>query len=116
METQEVVYRQLDFFHLLPGSAGGRALRALRGDDYFADLARAAAAHRSEEERQELSRKRADTRRRRLYTLPRTVRFMQAGCIIIERIVPYWPHQKNRQRRKRPIFVHIELDCVPLNN
>ena len=116
MENQEDVYRQLDFFHLLPGSAGGRALRSLKGDGYFADLARTAAANRSQEERKELGRLSACTRRRRLYTLPRTVRFMEAGCIITERIVPYWPHQKNRQRRKRPIFVHIELDCVRLDN
>ena len=115
MENEEIAYRQLDFFHLLPGSAGGRALRSLRGNGYFAGLARTAAANRSPEERQELSRKRACTRRRRLYSLPRTVRFMEAGCIITERIVPYWPHQKNRQRRKRPIFVHIELDCVRLD-
>jgi hypothetical protein len=33
MEKQEMYYVQLDFFGLLPSAAGGRALRALKGND-----------------------------------------------------------------------------------
>jgi hypothetical protein len=114
MENQEVTYCQLDFFHLLPGSAGGRALRALKGNGYFVELARVAASRRTKEQRQAISRKAACERRRRLYTLPRTVRFTEAGFLVTERIVPWWPHQKNRHRRERPVFVRIELECVKL--
>jgi hypothetical protein len=114
MEQHESEYIQLDFFHLLPGSAGGRALRALKGNDYFAELARSAAAQRSKEERQTLAGKSACERRRRLYTIPRTVRYVEVGFLVTERIVPWWPHQRNRQRRKRPVFVHIELERVPM--
>lgn len=53
MEQETVSdYTQLDFFHLLPGSAGGRALRDQRGSDYFSELARSAAARRTPQERQ----------------------------------------------------------------
>jgi hypothetical protein len=31
--------------------------------------------------------------------------------LVTERIVPWWPHQKNRQRRKRSVYVRIELEC-----
>lgn len=109
MEQQKNEYVQLDFFGLLPGVAGGRKLRALRSNDYFAEPARSGAAQRSKEQRQLLARKSACERRRRLYTTPRTVSYVEAGFLITERIVPWWPHQNNRQRRKRPVFVRIEL-------
>src|SRR6266545_6262584 len=112
MEQQECTYVQRDFFGLLPGAAGGRALRALKGNDYFAELARTAATNRSRQEREEIRRKSASERRRRLYTIPRTVRFIELDELVTERIVPWWPHQKNRQRRKRPVFVRIELERV----
>jgi len=114
MEQKETEYFQLDFFGLLPGAAGGRALRALKGNGYFADLARTAATNRSPEEREEIHQKSASERRRRLYHIPRTVRFIELDELVTERVVPWWPHQKNRQRRKRPVFVRIELERVPL--
>src|SRR5689334_9626050 len=103
MERQETHSIQLDFFGLLPGAAGGRALRALRGNDYFSKLARTAATNRSAQTRQEITRKSTSERRRRLYQLPRTVRYVELDEFVTERIVPWWPHQKNRQRRKRPV-------------
>ena len=114
MEQQETEYVQLDFFGLLPGAAGGRALRAIKGADYFAELARAAAQHRTDEQRQEISRKSMSERRRRLYHIPRTVQYLELDERVTERIVPWWPHHKNRQHRKRPVFVRIELERVPL--
>jgi hypothetical protein len=110
MEQQEIGYVQLDFFGLLPGAAGGRALRALKGNGYFAELARTAATNRSKEERQEISQKSQNEHRRRLYHIPRTVCYLELDEMVTERIVPWWPHQKNRQRRKRPVFVRIELE------
>jgi ribosomal protein S14 len=50
-------YVQLDFFSLLPGSAGGRALRDLRGSEYFSELAKNAAAKKTREERQAIHKK-----------------------------------------------------------
>ncbi len=95
-------------------AAGGRALRALRGNDYFAELARTAVRNRSEEKREEIRQKSIIERRRRLYHIPRTVRYIELDEQVTERIVPWWQHQKNRQRRKRPVFVRIELERVPL--
>ena len=51
MAHAEGEYVQLSFFSLLPGSAGGRALRALRGNDYFASLAHTAAHKRTAQQR-----------------------------------------------------------------
>jgi hypothetical protein len=104
-------YEQLDFFHLLPGAAGGRALRDQRGTEHFSTLARTAALERTHEERSQIARKAAQERRRRLYNLPKTVSYEMAGLQIIERVVPYWPLGRPR---KRPIFVHIEVACQEL--
>lgn len=102
---------QHDIFHLLPGVAGGRALRDQRGNEYFAYLARRGAAMRSQEVRRAISKKGANEARRRLYTTPRSLTYEVLGHRVTERIVPYWPHQKERLRnRKRPIFVYIETD------
>ncbi len=119
MEHHEHDYVQLSIFQLLPGSAGGRALRDLKGTDYFADLAKRAAAKRTQEERRALAKKAAQERKRRLFTLPRTkVTYgFLAPFRLTERIVPWFPHQKERQRnRKRPIFVRIELDVTELDD
>jgi hypothetical protein len=111
-ETPRGEYYQLDFFHLLPGSAGGRALRNLRGSEYFAELARNAAAKRSKEERQAIHKKAVKERLRRLYTIPRTVTSLEIGYQrawrVTERVIPYWPDRATR-RRQKPVFVRIEL-------
>ncbi len=119
MEHHEHDYVQLSIFQLLPGSAGGRALRDLKGTEYFADLARRAAANRTQEERRALAKKAANERKRRLFTTPRTeVTYgFLAPFRLTERIVPWFPHQKERQRnRKHPIFVRIELDVTELDD
>ena len=46
---------------------------------------------------------------RRLYTIPRTEVYEELEDLVTERIVPWFPHWSTR-RRKRPIFVRIELD------
>src|SRR4051794_23706574 len=71
----------------------------------FPELAHTAATNRSAEKRQEITRKSTSERRRRLYHIPRTVRFIELDELVTERVVPWWPHQRNRQRRKRPVFV-----------
>lgn len=112
---QEAQYHQLDFFDLLPGSAGGRALRALKGNSYFSDLARNAAAKRTKQEKQAIRQKGAEERRRRLYTTPRTEvsdwRVFDMVYRITERVIPYWPRWSTK-RRQRPVFVRIELECI----
>src|SRR5215210_6186299 len=110
MEQEHVPtdYHQLDFFHLLPGSAGGRALRDLRGSEYFSELARNAAAKKTKEERQAIHKKGVVERLRRLYSIPRTEVYEELEDLVTERVVPWFPHWSTR-RRKRPIFVRIEL-------
>lgn len=115
MEQKEANYIQLDFFGLLPGTAGGRALRAAKGNDYFADLGRKAVEKQPQGYMRDLGRKGGAERRRRLYTQPRTISYTIAGYRVTERVVPWWPHQKQRQHRKRPVFVRIELECVKLD-
>lgn len=116
MAHAEGEYVQLSFFSLLPGSAGGRALRTLRGNDYFATIAQTAAQNRTAQQRQEQARKSAQERQRRRYFSPRTVCYIEAGFRVVERVVPWWPHQPNRQRRKRPIFVRIEIERCELSD
>jgi hypothetical protein len=113
MEQETIsAYIQLDFFHLLPGSAGGRALRGQRGSEYFSELARNAAARRTPQERKAIHQKGITERLRRLYTIPKTVTSLQIGHTatwrITERVIPWWPHRATR-RRKRPVMVRIEL-------
>jgi hypothetical protein len=109
MGIEGVAYYQSDFFGLLPGAAGGRALRALKDSEYFREIARTAAKKRSKEVRQAIASKAAHERRRRLYTIVRTVNYVELDERVTERIIPWWPHQKNRQRRKRPVFVRVEV-------
>jgi hypothetical protein len=113
-EHRPTDYVQLDFFDFLPGFAGGRALYHQRGAEHFRQLAWAS-ARRPEHERKQAARNGVLTRLRRLYTVPRTVQFVELDELVTERIVPWWPHQKNRQRRKRPVYVRIELERVALD-
>jgi hypothetical protein len=103
-------YEQLDFFELLPGVAGGRALRRLKGDDYFAKLGEKGGAatrdRHGEAHLRKIAQEGAQKARKKKYSTPRTVKQWHGG---IERIVPYWP-PKSTKRRKRPIYVRIELE------
>ena len=109
MDVEGIEYYQSNFFGLLPGAAGGRALRALKDSEYFRELARAAAEKRSKEVRHAIATKAAHERRRRLYTIVRTVNYVELDERVTERIIPWWPHQKNRQHRKKPVFVRVEV-------
>lgn len=102
---QDAQYIQRDFFSLLPGSAGGRALLEKYGTEYFRVLGQKA-AHRPDEERHRSAQQAAQTRLRRLYTTPRTVISYELDEAVIHRVIPYWPA---RSRRCRPVWVKIEL-------
>jgi hypothetical protein len=111
-EHPETDYVQLDFFDFLPGYAGGRSLYKQRGSEHFRQLA-SISAGRPEHERKQAARNGALTRLRRLYTVPRTEVYEGHGIRLVERVVPWWPHWATR-RRKRPVYVRIELECIEL--
>jgi hypothetical protein len=108
---------QRDLWGLLPGAAGGRALRDRRGAGYFGVLGtiggRATVARYGVEHMRELARRSVASRRRRRNTLPRTVQYVEIGQVVTERVIPWWPHQPRRRHRKSPILVRIELACIP---
>jgi hypothetical protein len=107
-ENRSDNFVQLDFFALLPGFAGGRALLEQRGVEHFRQLAQLS-AQRNEHERRTAARNGSATRLRRLYHEPRTRVYVELDELVRERIVPWWPHQKRKQHRKRPVFVRIEV-------
>ena len=104
--------QQLDLFRCLPGVAGGRTLRARRDRSYFQQLGRRGGQQTLQRygraHFRALARRSRDLQRLRRYTQPTTVIFTLHGERWAERIIPYWP-QKSTRRRKRPIFVRIEL-------
>jgi hypothetical protein len=77
--------------------------------EYFSELAKNAAAKKTKEERQAIHKKGVAERLRRLYTIPRTEIYEELEDLVTERVVPYWPHRRTK-RRRRPIFVRIEID------
>jgi len=112
-EHPDGVYIQLDFFDFLPGYAGGRSLYNQRGSEHFRQMAWAS-AQRPESERKQAARNGALTRLRRLSTVPRTEVWEGHGMRLVERVVPWWPHWATK-RRKRPIYVRIEIECRDLD-
>lgn len=111
------VLEQRDLWGLLPGAAGGRALRDRRGAGYFGALGSVGGgmtlARYGREHMRELARRGAVSRRQQRDTQPRTVQYSEAGQVVIERVVPWWPHQPRRRHRKAPVLVRIELACMP---
>lgn len=107
-EVDPASYVQLDFFSLLPGFAGGRALLAQRGHEHFQHLAELS-AQRPQLRRAAAAREASATRRQRRYSLPRTRTYIELDEQVTERIVPYWPHRRTGRVRTRPVMVHIEL-------
>lgn len=93
----------------LPGSPGGRALKAQRGSQHFADIGKAGGSTTVErygrKHMQELGRRSAEKRRWKRFKGPFTRRNWFPLLTVIERIVPWWPHHKNRQSRKYPVLV-----------
>jgi hypothetical protein len=108
MSKKEVRQRELN--ELLPGSAGGRKLRRLKGREYFVELGRRGGKATRDryglDYLRDLARRGGEALRRLYHHEPRTVRPWYGGK---ERIVPYWP-AKATKRRKRPIYVRIELE------
>lgn len=102
---------QQDFYILLPGVAGGRSVRDRRGVEYLRELARRGGqATRDRYGRAhlaELAKRGGFAKAGRLYAEARTIRAWDGYRY---RVVPWWPHQRRRQRRKRPVYVRIELD------
>jgi hypothetical protein len=107
---------QRDLWGLLPGAAGGRALRDQRKRPYFGDLGalggQATIARYGREHMRELARRSAARKRQRRDTQPRTIQYIEVGQVVIERVIPYWPHQPRRRHRKAPLLVRIELACI----
>jgi len=101
---------QQDVFSILPGVAGGRALRDSQGSNYFAQIgARGGCATRERyglPHMRDLASRGGRAKRRKLYSVPATI---SAWDGVTYRRVPYWPHQVRGRRRQRPIFVRIEL-------
>jgi len=101
---------QTELQELLPGAAGGRALRRLRGRDYFAELGRRGGTRTRDrygtEYLKELAGRGGKALRRLYHYEPRTIHPWYGGT---ERVVPYWP-PKSTKRRKRPIYIRIELE------
>jgi hypothetical protein len=107
-EADPASFVQLDFFSVMPGFAGGRALLAQRGVEHFRHLA-TLSSQRPQNERAAAARSASVTRRQRRYTLPRTRVYIELDEQVTERIVPYWPHRRAGRVRTRPVMVHIEL-------
>jgi hypothetical protein len=101
---------QRELWELLPGAAGGQALKQRKGSEYFAQLgARGGAATRDRYgvgHLKELAQRGGEATRKRYHSTPRTIQPWYGG---IERYIPYWP-PKRTKRRKRPIYVRVELD------
>jgi len=108
-ELEHYYYAQHCLSELQRGAAGGRALSEQRGASYLRQLA--SAGGRTTVERygvaymRQLASAGGREKRRRTYTWPRTIRPWYGG---VERRVPFWP-ARSTKRRKRPIFVRIEV-------
>jgi hypothetical protein len=100
---------QSELTDLLPGSAGGSALRRLKGREYFVELGRrggkATRDRYGVEHLRRLSERGGEANRRRYRTIPKTIHPWYGGE---ERRVPFWPPRATK-RRKRPVYVRIEI-------
>src|SRR6476646_8279857 len=106
--SKEIEQRELR--DQLQGVAGGKALRRLKGREYFVELGRRGG--KATRDRygvgylKELAKRGGDALRRLYHHEPRTIRPWYGGK---ERVIPYWPPNATR-RRKRPIYIRIELE------
>jgi len=110
MSTPCIVQHEL--YDLLPGSAGGRAIRASRGASHFSALGVSGGLQTFRRfgtvyMRGLGCRGALEARRRR--NLPHTIRYLDGDDLVESRLVPWWPHQPRRRRRKRPVLVEIEV-------
>jgi hypothetical protein len=101
---------QKELQELLPGVAGGQALRRLKGRDYFAELGRRGGTQTRDRYGnaylRELAQRGGEATRKNYHSKPRTVEPWYGG---VERRIPYWPSTATK-RRKRPLYVRIELE------
>jgi hypothetical protein len=101
---------QKELWELLPGAAGGRELARRKGREYFVELGqRGGKATRDRygtDYLKELARRGGEANRKRCHNEPRTVHPWYGGT---ERRIPYWPPRATK-RRKRPIYVRIEIE------
>lgn len=96
----------------LPGTRGGLALAEQRGRGYLAGLGQRGGLATRERHGlaylAALARRAATERWRRYREQPRTrTTSYSDGDVLIERLIPWWPHQARRQRRKRPVIVRL---------
>jgi general stress protein YciG len=101
---------QGELWELLPGSAGGRTLRRLKGDAYFAELGKRGGEKTRDrygkEYLREIARRGSEATRKRYHTQPRIVKPWYGG---VERRIPYWP-PKATKRRRRPLYIRVEVE------
>jgi hypothetical protein len=104
---------QRELWELLPGTAGGQALKRQKSPDYFAQLgARGGATTRdrySVDYLKDLAHRGGEATRKRYHTIPQTIHPWYGG---VERRIPYWP-PKVTKRRKRPLYIRVELEDEP---
>lgn len=100
--------KQSKLTDLLPGSAGGRRCVELHGASRMVQLG--SAGGRSTVERfgreymRQLGSAGGRAKRRKEYTIPRTIRAWDGYRY---RRIPYWPAGR---RRRRPVWVRVELE------
>ena|SRR5689334_14969947 len=102
--------QQRELRDLVPGTAGGKALRRLKGREYFVELGRRGG--KTTRDRygvgylREIAKRGGEALRRLYHRQPKTIHPWYGGK---ERVVPYWPAMATT-RRKRPIYMRIELE------
>ncbi len=104
-----MVHHQTDLFGLFSGAPGGRALAHQRGREYFRELGsrggRSTVKRHGIAHLRQLASAGGREKRRRLYTLPKTIVAWEG---VIERRIPYYP-PRSTKRRQRPVFVYVEV-------
>lgn len=94
----------------LPGSPGGRALKRRRGRAHFSQIGRRGGSTTAERYGRDhfvrAGKRSAEVRRTKKFKGPYVRRNRFSILTIVERIVPWWPHQPARQRnRKYPLLI-----------
>jgi hypothetical protein len=99
---------QHELRELLPGSAGGRALRRLKGSEYFAKIGSTGGKKTRDrygvEYLKQLSARGGEATRRKFQEQPQTIHGMYGE---VERRIPYKPPNS---RSTKPKYVYIELE------
>ena len=108
-DSEHYYYAQHSLSELQRGARGGIALAQQRGASYMRQLAsaggRATVARYGVDHMRQLASSGGREKKRRVYSWPCTIRPWYGGT---ERRVPFWPARATR-RRRRPIFVRIEV-------